>query len=118
MAERTGIDRREFLKLSGAAGLGVVAGPMLWRQPAMAGAPAPEQLHVQFGADAARQAVVSWATPEGGARPRLRFGTANGGLGSEVRAVTRTYRDHATKREIHTHHAVLDGLDPSTEYRY
>lgn len=37
--------------------------PSLVRSAAKAGAPAPGQVHVQFGADAASQAAVSWAAP-------------------------------------------------------
>lgn len=84
----------------------------------MAGAPAPAQLHAQFGADAAREAVVSWATPVPVARPRVRFGTPGDGYGATVAARTRTYRDHATGRVVVTHHAELPRLTPDTEYVY
>lgn len=82
------------------------------------GAPGPQQLHLQFGKDAAREMVVSWSTPTTVARSRLRFGTSEDGLGTEVEAITRTYRDHATGREIYTHHVPLSRLRPSTSYRY
>jgi len=61
------ISRRQVLST---AGLAAVAVPVAGRRPASAlvrtadtaGAPGPEQVHVQFGADAASQVAVSWAT--------------------------------------------------------
>jgi 3',5'-cyclic AMP phosphodiesterase CpdA len=111
------LTRRSALKLAGASAAGLAL-PSFWRQVAIAGAPAPEQVHLQFGADSAREMVVSWATPAPVSRPRARLGTASGGFGREVAARTRTYVDHASGREIYTHHAVLDGLEPRTDYRY
>ncbi|HEV2368642.1 MAG TPA: metallophosphoesterase family protein, partial [Acidimicrobiales bacterium] len=84
----------------------------------MAGAPSTEQLHLQFGADSAREMAVSWVTAAPVSRPRARLGTAAGGLGREVAAQTRTYVDHGTRRRVYTHHAVLDGLEPAAHYRY
>ena len=43
------------------------AAPLVHR-PDSAGAPAPEQVHLQFGADAASQVTVSWAAPAAVAR--------------------------------------------------
>lgn len=114
----TQIDRRRFLGMAGGAAAGLTFSPVLWQQASAAGAPAPQQLHLQFGADAAREMVVSWATPAAVANPRVRYGTVDGGLGSEVEAVTRTYRDHATNREIFTHHVPLSRLQPGSRYRY
>ena len=111
------VSRRSVLKLAGATGAGL-AMPGFWRQVAVAGAPGPEQVHLQFGADSARDMVVSWSTPTPVSRPRARLGTAGGGFGREVPALTRTYSDHATGREIYTHHAVLDRLEPARGYRY
>ncbi|MHB8342142.1 MAG: purple acid phosphatase family protein [Mycobacteriales bacterium] len=112
------LDRRRFLHLAGAGGLTLAAGPVLWRQAAVAGAPGPAQLHVQFGADAAREAVISWATPVSVAHPRVRLGTPRNGYGATVAAQTRTYTDHATGREVLTHHAPLAKLAPDTDYVY
>jgi hypothetical protein len=64
--------RKDFLRGVGAGSLAAGAaplldpawafagtGPTLLRQPAIACAPAPKQLHMQFGADASREAAVS-----------------------------------------------------------
>jgi len=69
------VSRRRFLQGAGAAGL-IATAPWLWpgaasartaprllRETPIAGAPPPEQLHLQFGADAASQMSASWATP-------------------------------------------------------
>jgi hypothetical protein len=39
------------------------AAPEVWLQPAIADTADPEQLDLQFGSDARRDVVVSWATP-------------------------------------------------------
>jgi hypothetical protein len=62
------LSRRQALT---AAGLVAVAVPLATRHQApalvrradIAGAPGPEQVHVQFGAGAASQVAVSWAAP-------------------------------------------------------
>ena len=112
------IDRRQFLKRAGVGGLAVVIGPTLWQQASAAAAPAVEQVHLQFGANAAHQMSVSWATAASVSRPRVRYGTAAGGLGSTVEAVTQTYVDPLTKRIVTTHHGTLEALHPSTDYVY
>jgi Calcineurin-like phosphoesterase/Purple acid Phosphatase, N-terminal domain len=90
----------------------------LVRQPDVAGAPAPEQLHVQFGADAASQIAVSWAAPAPVARPRLRVGQASGGLGQEVPAEERVYTEALTGQTAYTYHARLGNLTPDTAFVY
>jgi hypothetical protein len=94
------------------------SGPALVRQPDVAGAPAPEQLHVQFGADAATQIAVSWAAPAPVARPRLRAGQAGGGLGLEVPAEERVYSEALTGETVYTYHARLGNLAPDTAFVY
>lgn len=92
--------------------------PALVRRPDATGAPIPEQVHVQFGADAASQAAVSWAAPAAVSRPRLRFGRAGMGLGSEVPAEERTYTEALTAETVWTYHATLSQLLPDTQYVY
>lgn len=113
-----GLSRRSFLKTAAAGGAAAALGPSLWRRAAVAGTAYPEQVHLQFGADAATEMSVSWATAATVQRPRVRFGTASGGLGAGVDAVTRTYRESATGAEIYTHHASMSRLVPSTAYVY
>jgi 3',5'-cyclic AMP phosphodiesterase CpdA len=94
------------------------ATPLLWRQPEKLGAPPVDGLHLTFGADPTRQMTVSWSTVVPVSRPRVRFGTADGGFGSEVTATTRTYIDAASGNEVYVNHAALSGLRPDTTYIY
>ncbi|MGN6793858.1 MAG: purple acid phosphatase family protein [Streptosporangiaceae bacterium] len=90
----------------------------LVRRPGAAGAPAPEQVHLQFGADASRQVAVSWAVAATVARPRLRFGQAGGQPGSQVDADERCYTDALTRQTVWTYHVRLGSLEPDTAYGY
>jgi hypothetical protein len=55
------VPRRTVLKAAGATGLALGLSPILWRRPAIAGAPQPTQVHLQFGADPARQMLLPHA---------------------------------------------------------
>ena len=90
----------------------------LVRRPDAVGVPAPEQVHLQFGADASRQVAVSWAVAATVARPRLRFGPAEAGPGSQVEAEERSYTDALTGQTVWTYHARLGFLEPDTAYGY
>ena len=68
------------------------AAASLVRRPGTAGAPAPEQVHVQYGADAASQAAVSWAAAAPVSRPRLRLRPAR----PRVR-----HRDPGAREDLH-----------------
>src|SRR5947209_18484480 len=93
-------------------------GVTLWTQPSHTGAPDVHGVHLQFGADASREVIVSWSTPQSVARPRVLFGRPGGEFGREVAADTVTYRDAASGTEVVIHHARLDQLRPDTEYGY
>jgi len=105
--------------LAGGSALG--GGPTLWRQPAFAGTGAgtiPEQLHLSWGADPATAVTVSWVSPQAVRRPRVRLGTATGGLGQLVDAEERTHVDGLNGQRVFTYHASLHGLRPGTAYVY
>src|SRR5262245_54957043 len=99
-----GVSRRQVL---GAAGIGVAASglgglflpatatasPELWIRPSGSGAPPVSGLHLQFGADASREVVVSWQTAVPVTGPRVMFGTPSGGFGKETAAATTFYTD-------------------------
>ncbi len=118
------LSRRQVLTT---AGLVAVAVPLAAQRPAdaalvrqadVAGAPGPEQVHVQFGADAKSQVAVSWATPAAVSGPLLRLGTASGSYGLSVPAEVRTYTEALTGETVWTYHAHLDNLQPDTQYVY
>ena len=122
------LSRRTFLRGIGAVGVAaatapllegkVFAAPSLLRAPAVTGAPIPEQLHVQFGADASRQAAVSWAAASRVRRPRLRLGTPGGGFGSTIDAEERVYTETLTGQTVYTYHAPINRLQADTPYTY
>jgi len=118
-----GPSRRQVLSAAGLAAVAVPfatrrQAPALVRRAGVAGAPPPEQVHVQFGADAASQVAVSWATAAAVSRPRLRLGRASFGHGLEVPAEERGYTEALTGETVLTYHARLRGLHPDTQYVY
>jgi hypothetical protein len=87
----------------------------------MTGGPSPvlpEQVHLQFGSDAASQVAVSWAAQAAVARPRLRFGPAAGRLSYETAGIERGYTDALTGETVYTYHARAQALEPDTSYAY
>jgi hypothetical protein len=129
MSDGPEVSRRQILKSGGLAATaplllstpalaGAWGAPALVRRPDVAGAPAPEQIHVQFGADAATQIAVSWAAPARVARPRLRAGRAGGGFGLEVPAEERVYTEALSGETVYTYHARLGHLEPDTAFVY
>src|SRR5215831_6994800 len=113
--QRSAVTRRQFVR-AGAGGLALAAAPSLWFQPDVSAADSPEQIHLQFGGDAAREMVASWVTTGSVMRPRVRLGTPDGGFGRTIPAETRTYVDGASGVEVFTHHAVMNGLRPNATY--
>jgi len=123
------VSRRTFLQGLGVVGVTAVAaplldagkvfaGPTLVRAPAVVGAPVPEQLHVQYGADASSQAAVSWAAAEAVRRPRLRLGTSSAGFGDVFDAEERVYTEALTGQTVYTYHVPIGRLHPDTAYAY
>ncbi|HKP43837.1 metallophosphoesterase family protein [Mycobacterium sp.] len=126
------VSRRKLLIAGGTSailGAGVGAGavellrsdrtsPTLWQRADRSGAPRVGGLHLQFGAEAASEVVVSWHTASAVSNPRLMFGTPDDGVGRTVTAETRTYRDASSQTEIYVHHVRVAGLAPDTDYVY
>ena len=117
------LSRRQVLSTAGLAAMAVPFAtrrhaPALVRRPDAAGAPGPEQVHVQFGADAATQVAVSWATAAAVSGPQLRLGRPSSGYGRQVPAEERTYTEALTGETVWTYHARLDHLQPDTQYIY
>ena len=90
----------------------------LVRRPDSAGAPAPEQVHLQFGADASSQVSVSWTAPAPVARPRLLIGQPATPAGWQVEAEELVYTDALTGETVFTYHAAASGLEPGSHYVY
>ena len=124
------LSRRAALGLLGAAGAGTAAVPLLGTASAAAGRPGPaptpaaggvtpvQGLHLTFGSDPAREMVVSWLTAAPVQRPRVLYGTLEGGFGCVAEAETRSYADGISGRRVFVHHARLARLAPDTDYLY
>ena len=118
--ERVGVSRRGFLGGVGvtAGGLMVASGPVFWEQAAKADTVTAEQVHLTFGADPAREVVVSWVSPTAVSNPAVILGTTHGGFGRTIHAETRSYTDANNGVETLVQHARLEGLHPDTDYVY
>lgn len=125
-------DRPEFelsrRRLLAAAGLGAGAIASLSSAgPAEAAAspatdpvttPLVAGLHLQFGADASAQMVVSWHTLQPVRRPRVLLGRTDGKLEQTIEAATVSYVDGKSRQTVYAHHAAIGGLKPDTDYMY
>jgi hypothetical protein len=125
-ASKRTVSRRGALGLLGAT---AAAAPLLGTTTAEAATPAfvpsvgsgatPVQgLHLTFGRDPSRQMVVSWITEGSVRKPRVVYGTLEGGFGGCVDADTKTYVDGTSGRTVYIHHAELSRLRPNTQYMY
>jgi len=83
-------------------------------------APAPpvHGLHLQFGADASSEIVVSWHTLHAVRNPRVALGNLAGKLEREVVARERSYSDAKSGQAVYAYHATLTGLAPGSAYMY
>jgi phosphodiesterase/alkaline phosphatase D-like protein len=81
-AQPSTVSRRSFLGGVGvtAGGLVVASSPVFWQQAAKADVVPAQQVHLQFGADPAREVVVSWATPTSVSRPESSSARGTRGL--------------------------------------
>ncbi|WP_322030330.1 metallophosphoesterase family protein [Paraburkholderia sp. J76] len=113
------VSRRGFLKLAGASGFASAASAFAGSAKAGAAAPdgTPEQIHLTWGEDPAREVVVSWASLASSTNPRVVY-SADRGKRETVHAIQRTYTDGLTGVVVFTYHARLRGLEPATTYRY
>ncbi|HZZ90771.1 MAG TPA: metallophosphoesterase family protein [Caulobacteraceae bacterium] len=75
-------------------------------------------MHLQFGADAASEMVVSWHTLAPVERPRAIVGHLDGRLAQTADAKTVSYVDAKSGRTVYAHHAKLPRLLPDTAYLY
>jgi len=119
------LSRRRLLAAAGIGGA-VLAGALADAGPAGAAlvpadpvtTPPVAGLHLQFGADAASQVVVSWHTllPVRGARVLL--GRLDGKLEQTVAAETVSYTDAKSGQTVYAHHAKAGRLRPDAQYMY
>jgi hypothetical protein len=75
-------------------------------------------LHLQFGADAASEIVVSWHTLQPVRHARVVLGHLDGTLERTVDARETSYADAKSGQTVFAYHATLRGLHPATAYLY
>ena len=118
-------------RLLAAAGLAGVAGALAETGAADAGpadaaggpadpaaTPPVAGLHLQFGADASSEMVVSWHTPQPVSHPRVLLGRMDGSLEQTVDARTRSYTDAKSGKTVYAHHAAAGRLRADAAYLY
>lgn len=75
-------------------------------------------LHLQFGADAASEIVVSWHTLQPVTRPRVILGHPDGTFEKTWSAIPKSYTDAKSGQTVYAYHAKVDGLRADSAYLY
>jgi hypothetical protein len=120
------LSRRKLLAAAGMAaavsfigGGSTEAAPVIERPPSDSGTIAPVHgLHLQFGADASSEIVVSWHTLRPVRHPRVALGHLDGTLERNVVAAESSYTDAKSGQVVYAYHARITGLQPSSAYMY
>jgi 3',5'-cyclic AMP phosphodiesterase CpdA len=81
-------------------------------------APPVAGLHLQFGADASSEVVVSWHTLGPVGRPRVLLGRLDGRLERVIVAREVSYTDAKSGRVVRAYHAKITGLAADSGYLY
>ncbi|BEP16319.1 metallophosphoesterase [Acidothermaceae bacterium B102] len=130
LSERpTMISRRALLTAAGVGGAALAAGPVLGSPSASAAelpvhggdpqtTPRVGGLHLQFGADASREVVVSWHTLQPVRTPQVLVTRLGRPTVDRFRAQTVSYTDAKSGVVVYAHHARVNGLRADTEYTY
>jgi len=123
------LSRRKLLAAAGIAGGAAVAASLIGTgvalaAPAAALSPDPPNpapvtgLHLQFGADAASEIVVSWHTLQSVRNPRVLLGTLDGRLDRVVAAQQTSYTDAKSGQVVYASHAKIGELRADSAYLY
>jgi 3',5'-cyclic AMP phosphodiesterase CpdA len=75
-------------------------------------------LHLQFGADASSEVVVSWHALQPVQNPRVLVGGLDGKLERTVAAKPASYVDGKSKQTVYAYHAKVSGLKPDQAFLY
>jgi Calcineurin-like phosphoesterase/Purple acid Phosphatase, N-terminal domain len=123
------ISRRALLTAAGVGGAAIAAGPVLGSGvaaaadlPAQGGDPQTTPrvggLHLQFGADASREVVVSWHTLQPVLTPQVLLTRLGRPTVDRFRAETVSYTDAKSGEVVYAHHTRIGSLRADTEYTY
>ncbi|MGC1301651.1 MAG: metallophosphoesterase family protein, partial [Caulobacteraceae bacterium] len=75
-------------------------------------------LHLQFGADASSEVVVSWHALQPVRHPRVILGSLDGRLERTVAAAQTSYTDAKSGQVVYAYHAKVAGLQADASYLY
>jgi hypothetical protein len=75
-------------------------------------------LHLQFGADASAEMVVSWHTLQPVKQPRVLLGRPDGRLEKTAAAGEASYVDAKSGQTVFAYHARIGGLEADSSYLY
>ncbi len=122
------ISRRELLAAAGIGSGVAIAASLLGTDEAksalsdastgMVAMPPVAGLHLQFGADASSEMVVSWHTPQPVTNPCVVLGHLNGKLEQKAEAKEVSYTDAKSGRVVYAYHAKCTGLQADCTYLY
>jgi Purple acid Phosphatase, N-terminal domain/Calcineurin-like phosphoesterase len=123
------LSRRKLLAAAGIGGGAMLAPYVIGTGTAAAapdtrGAPNPlptppvAGLHLQFGADASSEMVVSWHTLQPARQPRVLLGHLDGRLEQTAAASETSYTDAKSGQVVYVYHAKLSGLQADSAYLY
>jgi hypothetical protein len=115
------LSRRKLLAAAGIGSAAAVAASLIGADSATAASPeAPPAdpvktppivgLHLQFGADASSELVVSWHTLQPVQNPRVVLGQLDGKFEQTVEANATSYTDAKHGQVVYAYHAKLSGL--------
>ncbi len=123
------ISRRKLLAAAGISGGVAMATPLAGSRSATAtparppladpvATPPVAGLHLQFGADASSEMVVSWHTLQQAHHPRVLLGRLDGRLKQIVAAEEASYTDAKPGKAVYAYHAKLGRLRPDSAHLY
>jgi len=123
------VSRRKLLAAAGIGGGIAVAGALVGAGAAQAApsarrtsdpvaTPPVAGLHLQFGADASSEVVVSWHTLQAVNQPRIVIGRLDGSLERLVAADGSSYLDAKSGQTVYAYHAQVSRLRADTDYLY
>jgi 3',5'-cyclic AMP phosphodiesterase CpdA len=120
------LSRRKLLAAAGFGGVALTsslirtgqAAPSSTRSPDAVSAPPVAGLHLQFGADASSEMVVSWHTLQLVRNPRVVLGRLDGKFEQTVRANVVSYRDAKSGQVVYAYHTKLERLQADFDYLY
>ena len=123
------LSRRRLIAAAGITGAALVAAPFVGTGEAEAAPslpPSPDPvttprvagLHLQFGADASSEMVVSWHTLQPVRDPRVVLGRLDGKLEQTIEAQATSYTDAKSGEIVYAYHAKFGHLQADSHYLY